>query len=570
MMTTHTIPYFAGLGTPHPRNDLHAISVSIPTWKATCDYEEGKAVCTNNLKTGYPRFIIHYTIDRFSSSILQKHGEPGQNAMLFPSIVCAQQCLEYLLVRFPVESPNLFVLGLGPTSTDNHDSHVLPYIVALVYPSRLWPTLKYFWQHTGAGISTRMSDFCEKAFVAGALELKSKSTVSVDGTMTKTNIDGATERPNSYEFTLDKADSEKAKAIIRKRIAGAMSSSLDLNDAVSHPEQTEIVHHDDGFSTDDVYLYPSGMNAIFEVHQNLLRTRGQKKVIVFGFPYADTLSVANKWGPGCLFYGHGSEEDLDDLENRLVRGEQYLALFCEFPGNPLLHTPNLKRIRQIADKHDFPVVVDETIGNFLNVHVLPDADIVLTSLTKIFSGSCNVMAGSIVLNPARKHHYCLFKDILSRHYEDNLFSEDAICLEKNSRDFVLRTTKVNASSEAIVSLLHSHPKVKKVHYPQISPSRANYDAYRLPHGGYGGLLSCTFHTVEDAAVFFDSLEVAKGPSLGTNFTLATPHVLTVYYDKLDWAAQYGCEASLVRMAVGMEDVEELKRLVKKALDAIPA
>jgi cystathionine gamma-synthase len=105
------------------------------------------------------------------------------------------------------------------------------------------------------------------------------------------------------------------------------------------------------------------------------------------------LKILQKFGPGCQFYGHGSAENLDDLESRLKSGERYLALFCEFPGNPLLRSPDLQRIRRLADQYDFAVVVDETIGNYLNVHVLPYADVVVSSLTKIFSGDGNVMGG---------------------------------------------------------------------------------------------------------------------------------------------------------------------------------
>ena len=111
------------------------------------------------------------------------------------------------------------------------------------------------------------------------------------------------------------------------------------------------------------------------------------------FPYVDTLKILEKWGPGCLFYGHGSSEDLDDLEARCNRGEKYLALFCEFPGNPLLKSPDLKRLRSLANRYDFAIAIDETIGNFMNVQVLPFADVVVSSLTKVFSGDSNVMGG---------------------------------------------------------------------------------------------------------------------------------------------------------------------------------
>ena len=111
------------------------------------------------------------------------------------------------------------------------------------------------------------------------------------------------------------------------------------------------------------------------------------------FPYIDTLKILENFGPGCIFYGHCSPPEIDNLEKRCQRGEKFLALFCEFPGNPLLKTPDLRRIRHLADIYDFAVVVDETIGNFLNVDVLPCTDIIVSSLTKIFSGDSNVMGG---------------------------------------------------------------------------------------------------------------------------------------------------------------------------------
>ena len=113
----------------------------------------------------------------------------------------------------------------------------------------------------------------------------------------------------------------------------------------------------------------------------------------FRFPYIDTLKVTEKFGQGSVFYGFGSSEELDDLERRLEDGERFMALFTEFPGNPLLKSPDLERIRKLADKFDFCVVVDETIGNFINVNVLPYADVVVSSLTKVFSGDSNVMGG---------------------------------------------------------------------------------------------------------------------------------------------------------------------------------
>lgn len=74
-----------------------------------------------------------------------------------------------------------------------------------------------------------------------------------------------------------------------------------------------------------------------------------------------------------------------------------LALFTEFPSNPLLRSADLPRLRALADKYDFLIVIDETIGNFTNVKIAGFADIIVCSLTKIFSGTGNVMGGRQVL-----------------------------------------------------------------------------------------------------------------------------------------------------------------------------
>jgi cystathionine gamma-synthase len=77
----------------------------------------------------------------------------------------------------------------------------------------------------------------------------------------------------------------------------------------------------------------------------------------------------------------------------------------------------------------------------------------------------------------------------------------------------------------------------------------------------------TFTSEVASRVFFDTLECAKGPSLGTNFTLASPYALLAHYYELDWAAQYGVEKDLVRVSVGLEDYEPLRKAFESALDA---
>lgn len=602
------LPFNDNLGETIPPDTPHAVSVSLPTWASNVGYEEGESWVLDKMQCGYPRFFIHKSIERLAKSVVQRHGSrEHEKAMLVPTRACAERCAAFLREQNPkLDSSGVRILDFGlqhGKATGIPSSQVRPRVCAVTYPSELWPTAKAFWQHTGEGISSRRAEYCQKAFDEGELVEQPSSNDYIPPRLTKgprryqrqasadnstcngsnghagdpkiaTSENGA---PDSAQFVeerfgrnLDVAFAANAKLAVRKRIAGSLAADSELPHSLDErgDDLRERTRDVPGFSVEDVYIYSCGMNAIFNAHRYFRLARGEMKSIMFGFPYVDTLKVLEKFGAGATFFGFGNDSDLDELERKLESGERYLSLFCEFPGNPLLRTPDLKRLRALADKYDFAIVVDETIGNFLNVHVLPFADIVVSSLTKIFSGDCNVMGGSMILNPHSRYYHDL-KRVLETEYEDNQFEEDSVYLERNSRDFVERIQRVNVNAEAIVDVLRADPAVKQVNYPKYSDSKANYDACRLPDGGYGGLLSATFHRVEDAQVFYDHLNTHKGPSLGTNFTLSSPFVLLAHYGELDWAAQYGCEISLIRFSVGLEETQVLQSVFEQALAAIP-
>ena len=444
-------------------------------------YEEGEEWVVSKMKTGYPRFFINKSIERFAEAIVKKHGIPGEKAMLVPSRAIAERCTAFIQSQFPrLDSSKFRILDFVPSPTAakvDSSPKVLPRVTAVIYPEQCFPAAKTFWQHSGDGISSRRAEYCHKAFIEGILVEKSyaedavrmckgprryRKTPSADSSDGQDHIQFVEER---FGRNLDVARSNNAKIAVRRRIAGSLTANVEPEVALDLPPDEGRRRNVAGFSEDDIYLYPTGMSAIFNTHRFMRKARGEMKSIDFGFPYIDTLKVLEKFGPGCLFYGLGESSDLDDLEKRLEGGEKFLALFCEFPGNPLLKTPDLGRIRQLADQYDFGVVVDETIGNFLNVHVLPYADVVVTSLTKIFSGDSNVMGGAAMLNP-KSRYYHLLKQTWRAEYEDNYWPEDAIFLERNSRDFVSRIDRINRNAEIICDLLRAHPQ--SISIPHIS------------------------------------------------------------------------------------------------------
>lgn len=558
---------------------------------------------TSPHQTDSDRFFIHPSIDKLAHNIVELYGDvKTEKAMLFPTHRCAIRATDFVLAQgSKVDPSTLRIIDLvcPPDKASSDTLRIQPKLSAFIYPAEHWPITKLFWQHTGEGVQSRRAEFCQKALDDGLLvDAKTVAQAQVrpckgprryqrvrsidgihhnavqsiapetNGHAEPTN-DGALFVEERFGRNLDVGFAAQAKQAVRRRIAGSLTSSQELPDSLHQPTDTKRERSQDvpGFSIDDVYLFPCGMNAIYTSHRLLRVAREELKSVMYGFPYVDTLKILEKFGAGAVFYGHCSAAELDDLERRLQGGERILSLYCEFPGNPLLLTPDLARIRQLADRYDFAVVVDETIGNFLNIHVLPQVDILVSSLTKIFSGDSNVMGGSMILNPSSRY-YDRLREVIEHEYEDNLFEEDSVYLERNSRDFVTRIQRINQNAEAIADLLQAHPRVKKVSYPKYGETKKLYDAFKLPDGGYGGLLSATFHTLEDAEIFYDNLDCSKGPSLGTNFTLASPFVILAHFTELEWAAEYGCEASLVRFSVGLDDTNELLARFQQALTAL--
>ncbi|OAK95094.1 cystathionine gamma-synthase [Phaeosphaeriaceae sp. SRC1lsM3a] len=581
------------VGESLPPSTEHAVSVSLPTWRANVGYEEGEEWVISKMKTGYPRFFIHKQIQAFSAAIAEQYGTENEAAMLFPTHATASRGRDFMSKRVPKDT-QIRILDLVPAAEKERSEEleiISPRISAILYPKEHFSVAKQYWQHSGEGVSSRRAEYCFSLFREGLLVepstlTESKPTsprvckgprryqkkTSVDFDSMKGSTEGEVQDPvqfveERFGRNLNLTMTKNAKLAIRRRIAGSLTADVGLTEALALDMETATTRNVPGFSEDDVYLYPTGMSSIYNTHRNIMQAKGPLEAIVFGFPYIDTLKITEKFGVGSTFYGFGSSEELDELEKRLEGGERIMALFTEFPSNPLLTTPDLERIRHLADKYDFCVVVDESVGNFINVNVLPYADVVVSSLTKVFSGDSNVMGGGLILNPKTKN-YPKLKQIWNQDYVDNHWAEDSIFLERNSRDFVSRIERIGANAEAICDVLSAHPRVKQVNYPKTSPTRANYEKCRNPKGNYGGLLSATFYARQDAVAFFDALDTVKGPSLGTNFTLSSPYVILAHYGELDWCAKWGVEADLIRFSVGLEETGKLVETFKRALEAI--
>jgi cystathionine gamma-synthase len=278
----------------------------------------------------------------------------------------------------------------------------------------------------------------------------------------------------------------------------------------------------------------------------------------------DTLKLQQKFGHGAtLLHDLGAiAEDLLDL----LRAGTLAACFCEIPGNPLLGSADLRRIAPILRRHAVPLVADDVVATPVNVDLGRYADLIATSLTKYVAGTCDVMGGALICNPRSSLHSEL-SDIVRAQHEELLWGGDAVALEAQARNFPHRVLRHNDNGHLIAERLRQHPAVERVWYPKWENTEA-YEAVRRPTGGWGSLVTFLPKDAESSSPrIYDRMEVCKGPSLGTIFTLACPFTLLAHYTELDWAESCGVSRHLIRISVGLEDPEDIWQRIDRALQA---
>ncbi|GMV98907.1 MAG: hypothetical protein AMXMBFR84_00470 [Candidatus Hydrogenedentota bacterium] len=381
----------------------------------------------------------------------------------------------------------------------------LNHVFVAIFPAEAVGLAKKFWQHYGDIVSSRL-----------ALA--------------------------TLEERADRGEGREAKQTVRERIATLT-----------------------GEVADNVFLYPSGMAALNGALITARERRPGARTIQLGFPYVDLLHIQTKWGPSREFFPDFGAKSHESVE-WLLANESFGALFCEHAANPLLQCAELPRLSRALRERGVPLVVDETVASYINADLLPYADVIITSLTKYFSGSIDVMGGALILN-SNSPFYNELKTAHAVEYEDRLWWEDAVTLESNSRDFPDRMRQINANAEALCDHLRKHPKVQRIYYPKYDTPE-NYAAVMRDGAGYGGLFSLLLHDAPNTAPrFYDALRVSKGPSLGTVFTLACPYTLLAHYQELEWVESVGVSPYLVRVSVGLEPIEDLIHRFEAALSA---
>jgi cystathionine gamma-synthase len=530
------------VGRPLPL-DEHACSVSLPTWCSVVGYEEGNTEVTSKMICGYPRFVYHPYVLQLMDHVVEHHGSADQDCLVLPTPEAAARCLVFLQQALYGTKGLVDNALVDTTVTTNSDDKIKivslanDTVHAVLFPAETLAgtEAKAYWQHTGEIVSSRRA---EVALCALGVEVKH---ITPQLTASASTI--------VHHVATANCDSVFGK--LQERIAKL------TNVPPSH-----------------VHLVPSGMASIYMALRSSRRLKMEKKAnggksIVFGFPYLDTLKQCSRkelCPGGVEFFGKGLQDDLTKLEVMLQQDKQdeYCALFTEVPSNPLLQTPDVNKLRELATDHNFALVVDDTIGNFSNINMLGEkgADAICSSLTKLFSGYGDVMAGSLVANPNTETGMRLQADLEQQKESCGLFSADGWAMYHNSEDFLERNAVINDTSERLSDWLKDHKDVGTVYYPKYNELYSQVETGR----GYGGLLSILLEQHICQRTFYDALDISKGPSLGTNFTLMCPYTLLAHYHELDFAMACDVQPNLLRIAIGLEPFEVLQKRFEMAFE----
>lgn len=303
-------------------------------------------------------------------------------------------------------------------------------------------------------------------------------------------------------------------------------------------------------------LFPNGMAAIAAVFRAL---PGGATVLVQSQIYWGT----TKWLRE--FCARRSvtliEADLSDIgqAQSLCAQHQPDLVFIETPSNPWLRTTDIALVAEATHAAGGRLVVDATAATPILTRALDfGADIVMHSATKGINGHSDVLAGVLATNaPADPHWQAIAID---RHDAGAVIgSFEAWLLIRSIRTLPLRVERMSQNAQAVAEFLQSHDAVAQVFYPGLPDFEGHSVAKRQMAGGFGSLLS---FCVKGGAV--EALRVAGQLNLFHRATsLGGVESLVEHRHTIE--PHTGIPKSLLRLSIGIEDVQDLCADLEQAL-----
>lgn len=311
------------------------------------------------------------------------------------------------------------------------------------------------------------------------------------------------------------------------------------------------------------FAFASGMAAIGAVATFL---RAGDHVIVSDNVYGGTFRYFDKvLRRYDVSFSYVNMADLNAFKNAFIPATR--LVFAETPTNPLMRLIDLPAAAEIAKQHRARLVVDNTFASpCLQQPLTLGADFVLHSTTKYLNGHSDSVGGIVVATTAEDIEWLRFV----QNAQGAILSPfDSWLVLRGTKTLPLRMAQHNKNGMALAEFVAAHPKVKTVHYPGL-PSHPQYELARRQMRGFGGMLSFETGSLEGARTVLDSVRLmALAESLGGVETLIS-HPATMTHASVPVAERnaLGITDGLVRISVGLEDIDDLKEDLAQALDRL--
>ncbi|MBU2508705.1 MAG: aminotransferase class V-fold PLP-dependent enzyme [Bacteroidetes bacterium] len=304
---------------------------------------------------------------------------------------------------------------------------------------------------------------------------------------------------------------------------------------------------------------------------------------LFGNTYSLFERTLKPWGLTVKYADLNKLETLENLFDKTTR-----AIFLETITNPQLEVADIEQLAAIAKRHKILVVVDTTITPlfFLNAKSL-GIDIEVLSSTKYISGGATSVGGLIIdygtydweNNPKLADDAQKFGDAaLIAKLRKEVYRNLGTCLSPHNaylqslglETMALRAEASCANTLAIAEYLHSNAKIASVNYPGLEDSPHYQIARKQFRHRCGALLTFDLNSKEECFQFMDKLQfIRRATNLNDNKTLILHPASTIFceYDAR-LKAEMGIRETMMRLAVGIEDIEDLFADISQALELL--
>jgi len=313
--------------------------------------------------------------------------------------------------------------------------------------------------------------------------------------------------------------------------------------------------------SEDALIFSSGMAALTTAMLAIVR-QGQHVILfrdcyrqtrVFVEKYLAQLGVSSTLVDPC---------DIEGLE-RAIRPETRLVV-SEAPTNPYLRCVDLSRLsRACAGRRGLKTIVDSTFATpILSRPIERGIDLVVHSATKYIGGHHDVLAGVVCGSSAIISAIRELRGVLGAVCDPHA----AFLVARGAKTLHLRIARTSDSAARIAEWLEKRPEIARVWYPGLA-SHPDHAIARAQMSAFGGVVSFVMRDFDAARAVIDNVKLAKiGPSFGGPETLIEqPAVMSFYGMSAEERAAAGIEDGLIRLAVGLEDANDLIADLESAL-----